>query len=75
MAPIARVMAPPVTVLMLRDGNRRIAHDYWFENGVRVRYVGMNGVPVIIPIELLDFPATVAVNRQRGVEFMVRSAY
>ncbi len=75
MVPIARVMAPPVTVLMLRDGNRRMAHDYWFENGVRVRYVGMNGVPVIIPIELLDFPATVAVNRQRGVEFMVRSAY
>jgi hypothetical protein len=68
------VPAPSLTVLMLRDGYRRMATEYWFEGGVQVRYVGTNGVPVIIPMELLDLPATVAVNRSRGIDFTIRSA-
>jgi hypothetical protein len=65
---------PPVTVLMLRDGFRRLAADYWFEGGSQVRYISMSGNPVVIPIAMLDMPATVAANRSRGVEFTVRSA-
>ena len=63
-----------LTVLLLRDGNGRLATDYWFEGPTQVRYVGMNGVPVVIPIEMLDLPATVDVNRRRGVAFVIRSA-
>ncbi len=65
--------ATPLTILMLRDGNGRLARDYWFEGGTQVRYIGTNGVPIIIPIELLDLPTTVEVNRRRGVGFTVRS--
>ncbi len=72
------VWSPPaeqqLTVLLLRDGNGRLATDYWFEGPTRVRYVGTNGVPVVIPIEMLDLPATVDVNRRRGVAFIIRSA-
>jgi hypothetical protein len=67
--------APPlVTVLMLRDGNRRLARDYWFEGQTEVRYIGMNNVPVIIPMGLFDLPATVEANRLRGIAFTVHAA-
>jgi len=65
---------PPLTVLMLRDGNGRYATDYWFEGGGRVRYVAMNGNFVVIPMGALDLPRTVEVNRERGVQFVLRSA-
>jgi len=65
---------PPVTILMLRSGYRRIAKRYWFEGGVQMRYIGMNDMPVIIPMEQLDVPATVAVNQSRGVTFTIASA-
>lgn len=64
---------PPVTVLMLRDGNGRLASDYWFEGGTGVRYTGLNGTQVTIPMELFDLPTTIDVNRRRGVTFTVRS--
>jgi hypothetical protein len=64
---------PPVTVLMLRDGFRRLAADYWFEGGVQVRYISLSGSPVIIPLGMLDLPATVAANRSKGVDFTIRS--
>lgn len=73
-APAPMPVAPPVTVLMLRDGNGRFATDYWFEGGVQVRYIGLNGMPVVIPIEYLDIPTTVEANRRRGVAFTIRSA-
>jgi hypothetical protein len=59
----------PVTILMLRTGFRRIATRYWVEGGVQMRYIGTNGVPVLIPMDQLDIPATVAVNYSRGVTF------
>jgi hypothetical protein len=65
---------PQMTVLMLRDGNGRLANEYWFEGGVQVRYIGPNGYPVVIPIESLDLPATVEANRRRGVAFTIRAA-
>lgn len=65
---------PPATILVLRTGYRRMATEYWFEGGRQVRYVGMNGLPVVIPMELLDLPGTVAVNQSRGVAFTIQGA-
>jgi len=72
--PIYAAPPPPVTMLMLRDGFRRLAADYWFEGGVQVRYISLRGNLVTIPIGMLDLPATVAANRSRGVDFTIRSA-
>jgi hypothetical protein len=61
------------TLLMLKDGTARVATDYWFENGQRIQYRSVNGSPKFLPIESLDLSTTVETNRQRGVEFIVRS--
>jgi hypothetical protein len=65
---------PPLTMLMLRDGFRRLAADYWFEGGGQVQYVSLRGNVVTIPMGMLDVPATVVANRSRGVEFTIRPA-
>ena len=66
--------APVPTVLMLRNGHRTMATDYWLDGGAQIHYVALNGNPVVFPIYMLDLPATVAINRSRGVEFTIRSA-
>ncbi len=63
-----------LTVLVMKDGNGRLATDYWFENGVQLRYISSNGSPVVIPIEYLDLDRTVEANRRRGVGFALRVA-
>lgn len=63
-----------LTVLMLSDGNGRLASNYWFEGSRQVRYIALNGNTVVIPIERLDLAATADINRRRGVPFIVRSA-
>lgn len=65
---------PPVTVLMFRNGRRTMATEYWFEPGSRFSYVALNGTPMVFPTDMLDLPATVAVNRTRGVDFTIHSA-
>jgi hypothetical protein len=65
---------PPPTVLMLRDGHRTLATKYWFDGNANVGYIALNGAPIIFPVELLDLPATVAINRSRGVNFAILSA-
>ena len=72
--PAAVPAKQPLTILILRDGHERLARDYWFEGGKQVRYVGTNGVPVILPLELLDLPTTVEANQRRGVMFTLRPA-
>jgi hypothetical protein len=67
------VAATSPTVLVLRDGNRRLATDYWFEGGVQLRYTAVNGNSIIIPLELFDLPTTVEENRRHGVTFVIRS--
>lgn len=69
----AHFAASAPTVLVLRDGNRRLATDYWFEGDVQVRYVALNGNSIIIPMELFDLPRTVEENRRLGVTFVIRS--
>jgi hypothetical protein len=68
------VTAPPVTVLVLRDGHRTMAKEYWFDGASQVRYVALNGVLVSFPTEMLDLSETVSVNRTRGVGFTVSTA-
>lgn len=76
-APPPRVQSPTnfddhYTVLVMKDGNGRMATDYWFENGVQVRYIAVNGNSVVIPIERLDLARTVEANRRRGVAFALK---
>ncbi len=64
----------PMTVLVLRGGYRRMARQYWLEAD-GLRYVGPNGVALVVPMESLDLPSTVAVNRTRGVVFAMQAGY
>lgn len=61
---------PPATVLQLRNGRQTVATQYWFDtvNG-QFRYIALNGTPMICPANLLDIPATAAINRSRGIVF------
>jgi hypothetical protein len=58
---------------MLKDGTARVATDYWFEGDQRIRYLTVGGTPEFLPITTLDFSTTAETNRQRGVEFVIRS--
>lgn len=58
----------PMTVLVLRGGFRRMARQYWIE-AEGVRYVGPNGVAMVVPMDSLDVESTILVNRSRGVVF------
>ncbi len=71
--PIAENQAP-ATVLVMRNGYGMIATNYWFDNRGRIRYTATNGAPVVLPLEQLDYAATVAANRDRGVNFELRPA-
>ena len=63
---------PPPTILMLRNGHRTLATQYWFDGGgAQFRYIALNGTPMVCSAALIDVPATVAVNRSRGVAFNV----
>jgi hypothetical protein len=75
--PVVTVSQPlrmqTMTVLMLKDGNGRLATDYWFEGNRQLRFISTDGKSIVIPVESLDLPATVDINRRRGVGFIVRS--
>ena len=67
-------MQPPPTLLMMRNGMGMYASSYYFDGGGRVHYTAMNGAPVVMGREQLDWASTVAVNRQRGVNFGMQPA-
>ncbi len=67
---LVRRMPPPVTVLILRGGYGMYATRYRFEGNL-IRYIAMNGAPITIPARQLDLPRTVAINRQRGIDFVI----
>ena len=67
MAPMPQQQAP--TLLVMRNGMGMYASSYYFDGGGRVHYTAMNGAPVVMGREQLDWASTVAVNRQRGVNF------
>ena len=61
------------TFLVLQDGSGQVVTDYWFESGERVRFVSVDGTTGVLPIGRLDLQKTVKLNRERGVEFVIRS--
>ena len=63
-----------MTILMLNDGNGRLATNYWLEGNQQIRYIAANGASVVIPIERMDVEATTQVNNRRGVPFIIRPA-
>jgi hypothetical protein len=69
----ARAVTPPLTALVTQDGYTRWTTRYWFDGGTRVVYVASNGRAYTFPIEHLDLAKTLAVNREHGVDFVIRS--
>ena len=65
--PVAMAPQQPPTLLVMRNGMGMYASSYYFDGGGRVHYTAMNGAPVVMGREQLDWASTVAVNRQRGV--------
>lgn len=63
---------PRITLLILKDGTAYLASDYWFESGV-LHYVSANGQYKLLPLARLDLGETVKLNRERNVEFTMRS--
>ncbi len=70
---VVRRMPPPPAMLVMRNGYGMYATNYWVQ-GNSIRYTAVNGAPVVMPVEQLDLPSTVAVNQQRGVNFSLQSA-
>jgi hypothetical protein len=68
-----RGAAPQLTALVTRDGYTRWTTRYWFDGGTRVVYVASNGRAYTFPIGRLDLAKTLAVNREHGVDFVIRS--
>jgi len=70
-----RVRRPPPmpTLLVMRNGYGMYATSYWLQ-GNSIRYLAMNGARVVMPMQQLDYGATVSANQQRGVSFTLRAA-
>ncbi len=64
------VRRPPSmpTLLVMRNGYGMYATNYWVQ-GNSIRYIAMNGAPVVMPMQQLDLQTTTYVNQQRGVSF------
>lgn len=58
-------------VLVLKDGSRYLATDYWVDAG-QLHYVSYEGRPETLPLAKLDLHRTRQLNRERGVSFVLR---
>jgi hypothetical protein len=67
-----RPSVPQITLLMLKDGTGYLASDYWLESG-QLHYVNANSQYKLLPLARLDLEETVRLNRERKVEFTLRS--
>ena len=67
-----RSSVPRITLLLLKDGTGYLASDYWVESGV-LHYVNANNQNKLLPLARLDLEETVKLNREREVEFTLRS--
>ena len=63
---------PQLTWLILKDGTSYLARDYWLESG-RLHCVTLDGERKLIPLARLDLDETIRLNRERNVEFVIRS--
>jgi len=62
----------PSTVIVRKDGSAYLAHDYWVEGG-QLHCVNQSGEQKLIALETLDLYETGRVNRERHVDFVLRS--
>jgi hypothetical protein len=67
-----RSSVPQITLLILKDGTGYLASDYWLESGV-LHYVNSNSHYKLLPLARLDLDEAVKLNRERKVEFSLRS--
>jgi len=68
----SRPTEQPSTVIVLKDGSAYLAHDYWVEGG-QVRCVSQSGEQKLLAMETIDLYETARVNRERHIEFVLRS--
>jgi hypothetical protein len=69
---VDRPSVPQITLLILKDGTGYLASDYWLESGV-LHYVNAHSQYKLLPLARLDLEETVKLNRERKVEFTLRS--
>lgn len=60
------------TVIVLKGGAAWLARDYWVEAG-QLHCVNQDGEQKLVALETMDLYQTVRVNRERRVEFVLRS--
>ena len=70
--PAAQATQPASTVIVLKGGAAWLARDYWVEGG-QLRCVSPDGQEKLIALETVDLYQSLRVNRERRVEFVLRS--
>ena len=64
---------PRLTVIVLKGGAAYVVRQYWVENG-RMHFTSGDGEQKLLPLERIDLSQTVRLNRERNVEFVLRSS-
>ena len=62
----------PLTLVILKGGTAFLAHEYWVHGG-QMQCVSDDGGQKAFPLENVDLYQTVRVNRERNVEFVLRT--
>jgi len=70
--PTEQPKEPISTVVVLKGGAAWLARNYWVEGG-QLHCVSPDGEQKLIALETLDLYQTVRVNRERQVDFVLRS--
>jgi hypothetical protein len=60
------------TLIVLKGGVAYVASDYWVDGG-QMHCVTQGSNEKLLPVESLDLYETVRMNRERKVEFQLRS--
>jgi hypothetical protein len=63
---------PQLTWLVLKNGTSYLVRDYWLEFG-KLQCVTLDGERKLLRLSRLDLDETVRLNRERGMEFAIRS--
>jgi hypothetical protein len=64
---------PRLTLIVLKGGAAYVVRQYWVENG-RMHFTSGDGEQKLLPLERIDLSQTVRLNRERNVEFVLRSS-
>jgi hypothetical protein len=62
----------PATVIVLKGGSAWLAQDYWVEAG-QLHCLSSDGEQKLVALEAMDLYQTVRVNRERQIDFVLRS--